>query len=214
MRKQPRQQRSRDMVATLLAAAEQVIVERGLDGTSTNHIAEAAGVSVGSLYQYFDDKDAVIEALLEQFAQRMLNAVDARLPSLLDSDPRTATRGILEAVLDVAEQNACQRELSRHLDQLRTRKAFRRLEQHMSEACRLYVLHHPLEVRTDNLPATLFVTITAMNHTISRWLGMSRPPVSRADLIAALSDMVAAIIQPQSAVSRVRSRARNTRTPV
>ncbi len=49
MRKQPVQQRSRDMVAILMDAAARVIVERGFDNLTTNHVAAAAGVSIGSL---------------------------------------------------------------------------------------------------------------------------------------------------------------------
>ena len=66
MRKSPRQKRSREMVARLLDATATTLGERGLDGTTTNHIAERAGVSIGSLYQYFPDKDALVAALLER----------------------------------------------------------------------------------------------------------------------------------------------------
>lgn len=66
MRKAPRQKRSREMVSRLLDATVATLAERGLDNTTTNHIAECAGVSIGSLCQYFPDKDALIAALLER----------------------------------------------------------------------------------------------------------------------------------------------------
>ena len=68
MRKRPQQQRSRQMVDTLIEATARTIAHHGLDGTTTPLIAEAAGVSVGSLYQYFEDKDALIAALLDKLA--------------------------------------------------------------------------------------------------------------------------------------------------
>ncbi len=58
-RKTPRQQRSRLMVQTLLEATAKVLADVGYDRASTNRIAKAAGVSVGSLYQYFPNKEAV-----------------------------------------------------------------------------------------------------------------------------------------------------------
>ena len=63
MRKKPQQQRSRQMVDTLIEATARTIAQRGLDGATTPAIAETAGVSVGSLYQYFDGKEALIAAL-------------------------------------------------------------------------------------------------------------------------------------------------------
>ena len=65
-RKQPLQGRSRDTVAAILAAAAQVFTRRGYAATTTNHIAARAGVSIGSLYEYFPNKDALLVALLEQ----------------------------------------------------------------------------------------------------------------------------------------------------
>jgi len=195
MRKKPVQQRSRDMVSMLVEATARVIVERGLDNVTTNHVAEAAGVSVGSLYQYFDDKDALIEALLQRQTAALLQVVDQRLRALLDADARAITRGILEAVFDVVEGDPCQRELVRHWDRLRSRSSFRALEQHMIEACRLYLLRHHREYRVDNLPAALFVAINALHYTVAHYLSLERPLLARDEVIGALSDMLAAYLQ-------------------
>lgn len=195
MRKQPVQQRSRDMVAALIEAASRVIVERGFDHLTTNHVAEAAGVSIGSLYQYFDDKDALVEALLQHKTAQLLAVVDVRLRALIDTDARVVTQGILEAVFDVVERDPCQRELVRHWDRLRTRNTFRALEQHMTEACRLYLLRHHDRYRLDNLPAALFVAINSLHYTIAHYLGLERPTLTRDEVIGALSDMLAAYLQ-------------------
>ncbi|HSW14765.1 MAG TPA: TetR/AcrR family transcriptional regulator [Solimonas sp.] len=209
MRKQPAQQRSRDMVAMLVEAAARTIVERGLDNATTNHIAEAAGVSIGSLYQYFDSKDAIVEALLQRQASQLLQVVDGRLRTLIDADARSITRGILEAVFDAVEADPCQRELARHWDRLRTRSTFRALEQHMMEACRLYLLRHHQDYRVDNLPAALFVAINALHYTVAHYLSLERPVLARDEVIGALSDMLAAYVQAGSKEKgRDRSRAR------
>lgn len=68
-RRTPRQARSRWMVAVILEAAARVFAERGIDGASTNLIAERAGVSIGSLYQFFPGKSAVLAALVEHYRQ-------------------------------------------------------------------------------------------------------------------------------------------------
>jgi AcrR family transcriptional regulator len=64
-RKRPRQVRSRTTVDAILRAAAQVFAGRGYAATTTNHIAARAGVSIGSLYEYFPGKDALLVALME-----------------------------------------------------------------------------------------------------------------------------------------------------
>lgn len=68
-RKQPRQARSRQTLSAILAAAAQVFDRLGYAGGTTDAIAERAGVSVGSVYQYFPNKDAILVALMERHVQ-------------------------------------------------------------------------------------------------------------------------------------------------
>ncbi len=63
-RKRPRQKRSAATVEVILDGAARILEREGLDAFNTNAVAVAAGVSVGSLYQYFPGKDAVMAALL------------------------------------------------------------------------------------------------------------------------------------------------------
>jgi AcrR family transcriptional regulator len=65
-RKRPAQDRSRHTVAAILDAAARIFAARGYTATTTNHVAESAGISIGSLYQYFPNKDALIVALEER----------------------------------------------------------------------------------------------------------------------------------------------------
>ena len=64
-RKRPQQDRSRITVEAVLEAAAQVLEADGYDALSTNAVAERAGVSIGTLYQYFPDKAAVVAGLVE-----------------------------------------------------------------------------------------------------------------------------------------------------
>jgi len=63
MRKEPRQARSRATVETLIEAGARILSNEGWAGFTTNKVADAAGVSIGSLYQYFPDKLSLIEAI-------------------------------------------------------------------------------------------------------------------------------------------------------
>ncbi len=78
-RRKPRQRRSRVTVDAILEAAARVFADKGRAGGTTNHIARAAGVSVGSLYEYFRDKDAILIALVERQLDTMVASVQREL---------------------------------------------------------------------------------------------------------------------------------------
>lgn len=86
MRKRPRQQRSSFTVEVILEATTQLLDTAGAELT-TNCIAEKAGVSVGSIYQYFGDKQAIFDEL----AARHLAAAEARMGAVLDEHPAEST---------------------------------------------------------------------------------------------------------------------------
>jgi len=65
-RKKPIQSRSKVTVDTLLEATTHILLKEGVEALTTNHVAERAGVSIGSLYQYFPNKASLIAALIEQ----------------------------------------------------------------------------------------------------------------------------------------------------
>jgi AcrR family transcriptional regulator len=77
-RKVPQQSRAEKTVASVLEATARVLETKGLAGLNTNAVAQRAGVSIGSLYQYFPSKDALIVALsLRERAEFVAEAMDA-----------------------------------------------------------------------------------------------------------------------------------------
>ncbi|MCF3134544.1 TetR family transcriptional regulator [Streptomyces olivochromogenes] len=82
LRRTPRQARSRARLARVLEAAERVLVDEGVEALTTTRVAAAAKVSVGSLYQYLPDRDAIIDALAAGYF--------ARLEAVMDDFVRTA----------------------------------------------------------------------------------------------------------------------------
>jgi AcrR family transcriptional regulator len=71
-RKTPGQQRSAATVAAIVEAAARILETEGFDGYNTNAVAERAGVSIGSLYQYFPNRDAITRALIERETAALL----------------------------------------------------------------------------------------------------------------------------------------------
>src|SRR2546430_16154018 len=81
-RKMPTQARSRARVANILKAAGALLGELGYDGLSTNLVAERADVPVGSIYQFFEGKDDIVAALVEQFQDRIRRLASERLDAV------------------------------------------------------------------------------------------------------------------------------------
>ncbi|MEZ4442363.1 MAG: TetR/AcrR family transcriptional regulator [Polyangiaceae bacterium] len=96
-RKRPRQARARATVEAILEATARILVRRGWAGTTTNHVAECAGVSVGTLYEYFPSKEALVHALVT----RHLDEAEARLSALasgLATEP-PSLEGLVRAIV-------------------------------------------------------------------------------------------------------------------
>ena len=98
-RKRPRQERSKVTVDTILAATARVLVKKGFDGLTTNAVASAAGVSIGSLYQYFPSKEALVAALIEQHIEEMQQALFSEMTRVAQLPMAQAVRALIELTI-------------------------------------------------------------------------------------------------------------------
>jgi AcrR family transcriptional regulator len=99
-RRQPQQDRARQKIALILEAATRLIERGDILSLTTNAIAATAGISVGTLYQYFDDKDAILRALIDH----EMAGIAARVTEVLQGPAPTLRGGripqVMRAVLD------------------------------------------------------------------------------------------------------------------
>jgi AcrR family transcriptional regulator len=98
-RKRPRQARSRATVDSVLEATARVLVKHGFDGLTTNLVAETAGVSIGSLYQYFPNKAALVGALIEKHVERLTELCLAELTRVARLPVGEAIRSVIEVMI-------------------------------------------------------------------------------------------------------------------
>ena len=90
MRKSPTQARAEHTVDAILEAAAQILQSDGEEKLNTNRIAERAGFSIGTLYQYFADKEAIVAALAERERDKVLATVVKALSSVGSDDSAKA----------------------------------------------------------------------------------------------------------------------------
>jgi AcrR family transcriptional regulator len=109
-RKRPVQRRSTETVASILEAAARILEVDGLGGYTTNAIAERAGVSIGSLYQYFPNKDAITRALIAREMNLLLDDIEP------DDDPPLGQAGLARLVESAVRNQLRRPVLARLLD--------------------------------------------------------------------------------------------------
>lgn len=98
-RKAASQNRSRATVEALVEATARILVKDGFDKASTNRIAQVAGVSVGSLYQYFPSKEALVAAVIERHQREIMQTVRTELAGVLDQPVEKAVRKLVAVAL-------------------------------------------------------------------------------------------------------------------
>jgi len=96
-RRVPTQRRSRERVERMLAIATALIAERGSDALRMSEVAERAGVSIGSLYQYFPDKSSIIQTLAERYNEQGRACVEAEFAVVeTDADLEAAIGRVID----------------------------------------------------------------------------------------------------------------------
>ena len=99
-RRRPQQGRALEKVGLMLEAATRILDKQGLAGLTTNRVAEVAGVSIGTLYQYFDDKTALLDALAERELKALSDSVMGALTGPAPTEAGGRMRAVVRAVLD------------------------------------------------------------------------------------------------------------------
>jgi AcrR family transcriptional regulator len=175
-RKQPQQERSRLTVEAILEATTQVLTEQGYDSTTTNRIAERAGISIGSLYQYFPNKDSLMAALMEQHSTEIADLVEAKLREVAHAPLEIAVPELVKAVIAAHAINPRLHQVlneeiprSQRLPQMQQTDAritalMRAYLTHWHEACSGQV--HPC-LQPQNLDRTIFIlsrTVESLCH--------------------------------------------------
>jgi AcrR family transcriptional regulator len=99
-RRKPQQHRAQQTVEAILDAVIRILRRGDLDSLTTNHIADVAGVSIGSVYQYFPDKRAIYAALHERHVAEIDRVLGAALVRHAASSLDELIRGLMEAMID------------------------------------------------------------------------------------------------------------------
>lgn len=195
MRKKPQQQRSKMIVDSIIEATQICIAEHGLMQVTTPKIAEKSGVSVGSIYQYFENKDQIILELLRRKSENLGLAL--KQMAMVKGD--LALKEIIDLSLQfgfdmMREDNGFFIEVLKYWHGYNNSEAAEVLEKHFLEVG-LYVFNrfYP-HWRLETLKHKSFVIINSTLFTMMRYVGNKDFLISEQQLKVELSHMILAYL--------------------
>lgn len=193
----PSQDRSRETVEAILDATALVLKRGGYDRATTRRVAEVAGVSVGSLYQYFPNKESLVLSLYERHLGDLLSVFGSRFEGLGDAPLPDAVRGLVEAALEL---HAVDPELHRVLVEQIPRSGRpdpeAAPERQILDATRAFLEGRRTQIRPANLDLAAFVvveTVEALTHAAV----LDRPHHLRSEELAEeISTLILSYLSP------------------
>ena len=181
-RKQPLQQRSRETVAVILEAAARVLEQRGLEGYNTNAVAERGGISVGSVYQYFPNKDALTLALIAKFEATLLEKMRDAVAAAEDKSLTASLNLLVRVQIEVhAERANLNRILETEEDRLRPASADSSAARESKALIGMLLARHRHEigapVQDDTIEDLIVICRAMVDHALQK--DLPRPAATR-----------------------------------
>jgi AcrR family transcriptional regulator len=162
-RKSASQERSRLTVAALLEATARILIREGYDKASTNRIAEVAGVSVGSLYQYFPNKEALVAALIDRHNQQVMELVRRELAAAEDLSLTDAVRKVVGVAVKAHRIDPkLHRVLSEQIPRVGRLEKVESFNRENYDLFKARLEHHRHEMRVSDLGLAAFVCVSAI----------------------------------------------------
>ena len=168
-RKIASQERSRATVDALVEATARILVKEGFDKASTNRIAEVAGVSVGSLYQYYPGKEALVAAVIDRHNQEIMRVVRGALAEVASQPIEKAVRRLVTVAIEAHRIDPkLHRVLAEQIPRTGRLENVEAFNRETYALFRAYLEGHSDELRIIDLDLAAFVCVTsieALAHT-------------------------------------------------
>jgi AcrR family transcriptional regulator len=168
-RKLPQQDRSRITVEAILEATAHILTEEGYRKANTNRIAERAGISIGSLYQYFPNKESLMAALMEQHANEIAALVESKLQDLFDAPLEDAVPELVRAVIAAHAINPhLHQVLNEEVPRSERLQQMQKADERIAELLEAYLRQWSERIHPQNLEMTVFIlsrTVEALCHS-------------------------------------------------
>lgn len=185
------------MVDRILDAGQEVLIAHGYDGASTNRIAAAAGISPGSLYQYFPNKDAIAAAVIDRYSDQLAARVAARVSERLAQPAPDYVRESIAALLDALDVHPeFLRAVMEQTPRLGSGSKLIAFEQRIGELTVAYLTINKAQVRPDaTFDTAAWMLVRMVEHLCVRYI-LDQPPISRDAFIDEITLMALNYLRP------------------
>lgn len=191
MTRKPRQQRALATVDTIIEAGFICVAELGAANTTTRHIADRAGLSVGSLYEYFENKEAVFDAMYRHLIREIVARIEPLMPQLVQKDIVEAIEMLFEAFRELLrENNERYLRVANQALLMDDRDYVEPLNKALMSLLMQYLMHRPELLRIRNIPAMSYIFINSAVLTVLRHLRDPNPPITFQQLSRGIAEMI------------------------
>ena len=185
------------MVERILDAGQDMLIAHGYGGASTNRIAAAAGISPGSLYQYFPNKDAIAAAVIDRYSDQLSSRVAARVSERLDQPAPDYVRESIAALVDALDVHPeFLRAVMEQTPRLGAGSKLIAFEQRIGELTVAYLTINRAQVRPGTtLDTAAWMLVRMVEHLCVRYV-LDQPPISRDQFIDEITVMALSYLRP------------------
>lgn len=198
--RKPRQTRSKVTVDTIIEAGFIAVATNGTSGTTTRHIADIAGVSVGSLYEYFKNKEEIYDAMAKSFVKEVLDMVKELTPIIVEMELEPLFEMIFYTFRDLfTRDNDRYLICLRYATELKYERYIGQIEMALMEVLMKYMMRHPKYLKVSNLSVTAYISINSSIFNVARHLILPNPQISFDEMVKGLSTMIISYIDAELA---------------
>ncbi len=204
MPRKPQQERAKATVDAIVEAGLILLANEGPKGTSTRRIAEVAGIGVGSLYEYFENREAVHEAMFQRIVDDAVAMIKPLIPELVRMTIREAVYELMCRMRELLERDDSRYlKCARHSVSIVRSYPLKPLQKVLTDLAMQYVMHHPELMRGADLPTMSYIFIYGGTFTVIRHLSDPNPPMSFDSLARGLANMVASSSEASLAAAKL-----------
>lgn len=171
------------MVQRIIAAARDLLVTEGYDVFTANRVAQRAGISPGSLYQYFPDKQSLLEVVIAEYWEGLTTEIELSLAERIDEFSPQNARAVFDALLSALESNsALLRVISEDLPRSRVHDQYQTFQRRIRELAATVLIVHGRAADREDAQTRAWVATVAIENLAIRWV-LDEPRIPRSELL-------------------------------
>jgi AcrR family transcriptional regulator len=203
MARKPQQKRAKVTVEAIIEAGFICVSERGMEGTTTRHIADIAGISVGSLYEYFENKESVYRAMSQYFTDEVLSMLRDLMPQIVQVSLEEAIHLLFYRFTELLQKND-QRYLKciRYAGNFDYDRYADQVESALMELVMRYVMHNQKYLMLPNIPTLSYICINGGIFMVVRHLILPNPNISFDDMVKGVTKMILSYVNAELASAK------------